>query len=76
MHNLSDRFDSFFKPPRTTTPAGAASALFREEGSWLAFAIEGSHAKKRKIEIGARTPDWASGQVTRHSPLATRVNKT
>jgi len=35
-----------------------ASALFREEGSWTAFAVNGGAAKKVKVEAGARTPDW------------------
>jgi HlyD family secretion protein len=35
-----------------------ASALFREEGAWTAFAVRGGAAKKVKVEVGARTPDW------------------
>ncbi|MET0285878.1 MAG: HlyD family efflux transporter periplasmic adaptor subunit [Polyangiales bacterium] len=35
-----------------------ASALFRDEGAWRAFVKNGEHAKKVKIDTGARTPDW------------------
>jgi HlyD family secretion protein len=36
-----------------------ASALFRAEGAWLAFGVKADKATRRKVEIGARTPDWA-----------------
>jgi HlyD family secretion protein len=35
-----------------------ANALFRDEGGFSAFAVQAGHAKKRKVEVGARTPDW------------------
>ncbi|MDB4977357.1 MAG: efflux transporter, family, subunit [Myxococcaceae bacterium] len=35
-----------------------ASALFREEGAWSAFAVHAGQAKKTSVEVGARTPDW------------------
>jgi HlyD family secretion protein len=35
-----------------------ASALFREEGEWTAFAVRDGAAKKTKLVAGARTPDW------------------
>lgn len=36
-----------------------ASALFREEGQWVAFKVEAQHARRHKLTIGARNPDWA-----------------
>ena len=35
-----------------------ASALFREEGQWTAFALKEGKARKVKLETGARTPDY------------------
>jgi HlyD family secretion protein len=36
-----------------------AAALFRENGSFSAFLVKGEKAHKVKVEIGARTSDWA-----------------
>ncbi len=35
------------------------SALFRDNGGYSAFVVEQGKARKRAVEIGARTPDWA-----------------
>jgi HlyD family secretion protein len=36
-----------------------ANALFRDGDGFSTFLVRGQHAKKVKVEIGARTPDWA-----------------
>jgi HlyD family secretion protein len=36
-----------------------ASALFRDGDGFSTFLVRGQLAKKVKVEIGARTPDWA-----------------
>jgi HlyD family secretion protein len=35
-----------------------ANALFRDDGGFSAFVVRAGHAKKLKVELGARTPDW------------------
>jgi HlyD family secretion protein len=35
------------------------AALFRENGSFSAFLVKGAQVRKVKVEIGARTSDWA-----------------
>lgn len=36
-----------------------ASALFREAGAWTVFAVRDARAKKQRVELGIRNPDWA-----------------
>jgi HlyD family secretion protein len=36
-----------------------AAALFRENGSFSAFLVKGDQVRKVKVEVGARTSDWA-----------------
>lgn len=36
-----------------------AAALFREDGSFSAFVVKGGKAHKVKVDVGARTSDWA-----------------
>jgi HlyD family secretion protein len=43
---------------RSDAVVAPASALFRAEGGWAAFRIQGELAARVKIETGARTPDW------------------
>jgi HlyD family secretion protein len=40
------------------TVVAPASALFREAGAWAAFYVENGEARKAKVSVGARTPDW------------------
>jgi HlyD family secretion protein len=35
-----------------------ANALFRDDGGFSAFVVREQRAKKLKVELGARTPDW------------------
>jgi HlyD family secretion protein len=36
-----------------------ASALFRQDGAWIAFAVKDRTAAKLSVEIGVRNADWA-----------------
>jgi HlyD family secretion protein len=36
-----------------------ASALFRQEGGWVAFAVKGGVARKAQVQVGVRNADWA-----------------
>jgi HlyD family secretion protein len=40
------------------TVVAPASALFREDGAWAAFYVKTAEARKAKVSVGARTPDW------------------
>jgi HlyD family secretion protein len=53
------------------TLAMPASALFREAGTWAAFAVKQQRARKVHVELGLRNADWA--QVKRGLSLGERV---
>ncbi|HKU41276.1 MAG TPA: HlyD family efflux transporter periplasmic adaptor subunit, partial [Polyangiales bacterium] len=45
------------------TLAVPASALFREAGAWAVFAVREERARKQRVEIGVRNPDWAEAKA-------------
>jgi HlyD family secretion protein len=54
-YRVEARIQTASLPSAVVAPA---SALFRDEGAWRAFVMNGDRAKKVKVDTGARTPDW------------------